>query len=131
MDTVVISSIRLGKRRRQHMGNLQELANSIQAVGLLHPIVIRPDGQLVCGARRLAAFRDILGKSEIPARVLDIDAIARGERDENACRLDFTPSEEVEIWSAVLEEEKHDAKDRQGARGLGGKFPQGRWRKVS
>ncbi len=51
---------------------------------------------LIAGERRIAAFRK-LGRSHIPVTVIDIEAIARGERDENVCRKDFAPTEAYEI----------------------------------
>ena len=42
------------------MGDLEGLARSIEEVGLLQPIGITEDGELVFGERRLLAVRDIL-----------------------------------------------------------------------
>lgn len=50
-------SIRVGYRLRKDLGNLEELVDSIRRMGILEPLVITPDGTLVCGARRLAAAR--------------------------------------------------------------------------
>jgi hypothetical protein len=59
----------------------------------LHPIGVSPDGQLVFGERRLLACRDLLGWTEIPARVVNLRSIVEGECHENGVRKDFTPSE--------------------------------------
>jgi hypothetical protein len=64
---VAISSITIGDRHRRDMGDLRALANSIAEVGLLQPIGMSPSGELVFGARRLRACRDILGWTEIPS----------------------------------------------------------------
>ena len=52
-----VYSIRVGRRHRIELGDIDELAASIQRDGLLQPITITPDGVLVCGARRLAAIK--------------------------------------------------------------------------
>ena len=63
-----IASITIGDRHRRDMGDLRALASSIADVGLLHPIVVTPDGMLIAGERRLAACK-LLGWTEIPATV--------------------------------------------------------------
>jgi hypothetical protein len=78
-----VERILVRDRKRKDLGDLKPLAESIAALGLLHPIVVRPDGTLIAGARRLAACRDVLGLAEVPVRVLDIEALVRGEADEN------------------------------------------------
>ena len=54
-----VASIHVGNRHRQDMGDLDALVASIARDGLLQPITITPDGVLVCGARRLAAVRQL------------------------------------------------------------------------
>jgi ParB family chromosome partitioning protein len=83
-------------------------------VGLLHPIVIAPDHQLIAGQRRLEAVKE-LGWTEIPARVVDLANIVQGEHDENAYRKDFTPSEAVAIGRALEELERPKAARRKAA----------------
>ena len=82
-------------------------------LGLLHPVVVRPDGLLIAGERRLRAAQ-LLGWSEIPVSVVDLDAVVRGEFAENAVRKDFTLSEAVAIKRALEPMEKAAAKERQG-----------------
>jgi ParB family chromosome partitioning protein len=112
--TVHVSEVRVGPRHRKDLGDLTSLANSIQAVGLLHPIVITPDRQLIVGQRRLEAVKQ-LGWTEIPARVVDLLNIVRGEHDENVERKPFTPSEAVAIGLALEEQERPKAARRQAA----------------
>jgi N6-adenosine-specific RNA methylase IME4 len=106
-----IDAITVGTRHRQHLGDIDGLAASIDRSGLLHAIVVSPNGTLIAGERRLAACR-ALGWSEIPVRVLDLDDILRAEADENTVRLDFAPSEAVAIASALRERETERAKER-------------------
>ncbi|HEY1168909.1 MAG TPA: MT-A70 family methyltransferase [Candidatus Limnocylindrales bacterium] len=95
-----ISDIRVGQRLRRHLGNLRVLAASMAALGLLHPIVILPNGELVAGARRLAAAV-LLGWTEIPVTVVNLEDVLRAEVDENIVRRDLTPSEAVAVHRAL------------------------------
>lgn len=101
--TLALSDIVTGERRRKNLGDVRSLADSIAAVGLLHPPVVTPDHRLIAGERRLAALR-LLGWEETPVTVVDLADILRGEHDENFVRLDFSPSEAVDIGRAVEDE---------------------------
>jgi ParB family chromosome partitioning protein len=87
-----IDEIIVGQRHRRDLGDITSLARSIEQNTLLHPIVIRPDGRLIAGERRLEAYK-LLGRTEIPATVVDLEEIARGELAENVDRKGFLPSE--------------------------------------
>ena len=113
--TVPITAIRVGKRHRKDLGDIRSLARSIQEIGLLHPIVIRPDGVLIAGERRLRALK-LLGWKKVPVTVLDLDKVIRGEVAENVFRQDFCPSEMVAIARALEPILRREAKARQGAR---------------
>lgn len=110
-----IYEITIGERHRRSLGDVASLAESIRQVGLLHPVVVRPDGTLIAGARRVAAAR-LLGWDSIPVTVVDLAEIVRGEQAENTCRLDFTPSEAVAIARALEPLEREAARQRQGNR---------------
>ena len=107
-----ITDIQVGDRHRREMGDIQALAQSIADIGLLHPVVVTPAGQLIAGERRLLAYRH-LGRERIPATVLDLDRIVRGEYAENFCRKAFVPSEYADIADALLPIEEAQAKERQ------------------
>jgi hypothetical protein len=96
-------SIRMGNRHRKEMGNLQSLADSIAALGLLHPIGITPDRELIFGERRLRAVRDILKQTQIAARVfdLDLDLSREAEHAENEERKALTLSERQALLRAL------------------------------
>src|SRR5262249_58958030 len=96
--TLPLDSIRVGKRIRRDLGDIDALAASIAEVGLLQPIAVTFDGHLIAGERRLRAVR-LLGWKTIPYTPIPInlDQIVRGEFAENACRKDFTLSEAVAI----------------------------------
>jgi ParB family transcriptional regulator, chromosome partitioning protein len=112
--TVPIVAIRVGKRHRKDLGDIRSLAQSIQEIGLLHPVVIRPDGVLIAGERRLRALK-LLGWQKVPVTVLDLDKVIRGEVAENIFRQDFRPSEMVAIAKALEPHLRKEAKARQGA----------------
>lgn len=99
-----IRQIVVGERHRKDMGDLDALASSIADIGLLQPIGVSPDNRLIFGERRLRACRDILGLTEIEARVIDMPSIVVGESAENEVRKDFTVSERVAIAAAIREE---------------------------
>jgi hypothetical protein len=61
-----ISAVQTGERRRVKMGSIAALAKSMDTYGLIHPIVVRDDGMLVAGGRRLEAAKK-LGWKSIPA----------------------------------------------------------------
>jgi ParB-like nuclease domain/DNA methylase len=107
------------------MGDIAGLAASINEVGLLHPIVVKPDSTLIAGERRLRACQR-LGWTEIPVRTVEIEQIVRGEAAENLARKDFAPSEAVAIKRAIEPAMKREAKERMTA-GIApsGNLPQG------
>lgn len=91
----LIDEIEIGERDRADLGDIRQLADSIAAVGLLHPVVVTGSGELVAGGRRVAAVRE-LGWTEVPVTVVDLTTAAdvlRGEADENTCRKPLTPYE--------------------------------------
>lgn len=109
MAKIKIDNIKINKRLRKDVGSLEDLKNSIQHIGLLHPIVVDENYNLIAGFRRLLAYKE-LGEKEIEANVIKIKDSLRGEYDENVIRKNFTPSEAVAIWETI---ESH-----QGEKGL-------------
>lgn len=114
VQKVAIEDIRIGERARKDMGDLQGLANSILQFGLIHPIVVTPDLQLIAGQRRLEACKRLRLK-QIDVHVMDVQAIARGQHDENAYREPLLPTEQVAAGEAVEEEIRRLTKERQRA----------------
>ena len=122
--TVATDAVDVVGRHRVDLGDIEDLAASIAADGLLHPIVVTNDARLIAGHRRLEACR-MLGWGQIPvtfiADVTDAARLLRMERDENTCRKDMTPSEKVSLGRALEELERPKARERQaeaGARNL-------------
>jgi len=90
-----ISEIIVGERRREEMGDIQRLAESIQQFTLLHPIVVDEQKNLVAGGRRLMACKS-LGWREIEATFLgELSDKQRQEieLEENLRRKDLTEIE--------------------------------------
>jgi ParB family transcriptional regulator, chromosome partitioning protein len=96
-------------RREFSEEEIRELADSIQAKGMLQPILLRKHGegyQIVAGERRFRAMRS-LGKTEIPAQVRD----HLSDRDmmemaliENLQRVQLNPIEEALAFEALINE---------------------------
>ena len=108
-----IDQIQVGFRYRKDLGDLRSLADSIAEVGLLHPVVVTPEGRLIAGQRRLEACR-ALGWTEVPVTVVDLYQAARGEAHENFVRKDLLPSEIVALKRAIEPLERREARERQG-----------------
>lgn len=113
-NTMRLADIRVSNRHRRDLGDIASLACNIEEIGLLHPVVIRPDKTLVAGARRLAAFK-YLGRDTIPVTVIDINKVVLGEYAENVFRKNFTPSELADIADAIEPVERAEAQKRQRA----------------
>jgi N6-adenosine-specific RNA methylase IME4/ParB-like chromosome segregation protein Spo0J len=107
--------IQIGFRYRRDLGDIKPLAESIAEVGLLHPVVVTPEGRLIAGQRRLEACR-LLGWPDIPVTVVDLLQAARGEAHENLIRKDLLPSEIVALKRAIEPLERRAARERQGNR---------------
>jgi ParB family chromosome partitioning protein len=131
IETWPITRISIGERYREEVGDIEGLAKSIAEIGLLHPLVVVPDGTLIAGLRRLEAMKQ-LGRTEVPVNVVGALEDARlallAERDENTCREDLLPSEAARLGAALEALERPAAKEREkvGKKvGPSGKFPQG------
>lgn len=120
---VPIGDIEVGRRFRRDMGDLGALAGSIDHVGLLHALVVHPSTAgkpwlLIAGERRLRACQ-MLGWERVPVRVVTTSDILAAEHDENAVRLDFSPSEAVAIADALRPAAKAAARERMSEGGRG------------
>src|SRR5215467_12590669 len=94
---LAIEDVVVGERVRKDFGNIEELASSISRIGLLNPIIVDNENNLIAGHRRLLAFMH-LGKAEIPVILRDdLDEATRREieLEENIRRKDLTWVEEV------------------------------------
>jgi ParB-like chromosome segregation protein Spo0J len=133
MQTRRVSSIKIGVRHRKDLGDLDKLAESLETIGLLHPVVIDTHNRLIAGQRRLEAAKLLKWKT-VPVTVVDIEAVTLGEFAENACRKDFTASHDrledncLKLAAGVYSSKPRlprQTKSRQPTRG--GKSRQQRW----
>lgn len=117
-EMVFIDSITVGDRARKRLGDIASLAKSIEDLGLLHPVVITSNRELVAGQRRLEAVRS-LGSEKITATVLPMtpEKMLRAEYDENAERVDLRPSEMVALGRLIEEKVKEQVAEERRERG--------------
>jgi hypothetical protein len=73
-----INDIIFGERFRKDLGDIESLKLSISEIGLLQPIVVTEKNELVAGARRLEACKQ-LGWTEMPIHRVELADILRGE----------------------------------------------------
>lgn len=103
---VPIANIIVKGRFRQEMGDVEALADSIQAIGLLQPITIDDRMHLLAGERRLLAHKQ-LGKTFISALVRPykdtVDAL-EVELAENLARKDMTWQEISRLEKRIYDE---------------------------
>jgi len=113
-----VNLVFVNDRHRKDLGDLGALAESIRSVGLLQPVVIRRDGTVIAGERRLAAVKQ-LGWERVSVRVArDLETALdylRAERDENICRKELLPTEIASLAAALEPLEREDAQRRQEA----------------
>lgn len=92
---VPIDEIKIKKRVRKDLGDLEDLKFSLNRYGLLNPITINANYELVAGHRRLEAAK-ALGWTEIEAIMIntrDKLTLLEIELEENNQRKAFTDSE--------------------------------------
>lgn len=95
---IPLSSITIAPdRQRKELSGIPELAASIRQLGLIHPIVVTPELQLVAGERRFRAHEH-LGLTHILAQFtteLPPEELEAIELEENVKRKSLTWTEEV------------------------------------
>jgi len=96
-----ISKIKIDNRHRKEMGDIEGLAQSVEELGLLQPIGITPDNRLIFGERRLRAYRDVLGRQTVPARIIEVKSVLLGQIAEDTMRKNYTVSERLAIVDAL------------------------------
>lgn len=110
-----IKDVKIGQRVREEYGDMQALAESIQEHGLLHPIVVDSDYNLIAGCRRLLACERI-GLREIEAKVLeDISEkeLRILELEENIRRKDLTKLEQSKNLVELAELKEQELKEKE------------------
>jgi hypothetical protein len=111
IDSVVVPP---GTRKLNEQA-FRSLQESINELGLLQPILVDPDGQLIAGRHRLSACK-ALGWERIPCQVLVLDEVDRelAALDENLQRAELSRYERAsllarrkELWEQKYPETRH------------------------
>ncbi len=108
---IKLEDIIIGERFRKDLGDLDELINSIKEKGIIQPITVDSNMNLLAGGRRCAASLAI-GLPTVPAIIRDaLDEIDAREIElmENVHRKDFTWVEQAALVKKIddLYKEKH------------------------
>ena len=124
-----IDAIEIQDRYRRDFGDIEDLAKSIDELGLLHPAIVDSNLRLIDGERRIRAHQ-LLGRDTIDVRIIDVPSLLRAEHDANAFAKAWTVSERVAIAKAIEDEVRERAERRMlaGVRNEGdpvGNCPQG------
>lgn len=84
--------------------SLRELAESINAHGVLQPILVTPDGTIVAGHRRAKAC-ELIGAAEIPIIVHDLDETEQIQimLVENLQRADLTALQTAKAYKMLVD----------------------------
>lgn len=100
---VQIKDIKIRKRVRKDLGNLNDLKDSLRTYGLLNPITINRKYELIAGERRLQAATQ-LGWTNIQANIVDnltdVEQLEM-ELEENNQRKEFTDEELLEGYKRL------------------------------
>jgi ParB family chromosome partitioning protein len=100
---VLIKDIKIKKRVRKDLGDLEMLKDSLKRFGLMNPITINSQNELVAGHRRLEAMK-ALGEDSIDAIMVDTKnklLQLELELEENVQRKPFTDDELLEGFKAL------------------------------
>lgn len=114
LQSIPINSVTVTNRIRKDLGDISALAANISELGLLSPILVNKQYQLLAGERRLAACKS-LGWTDIPAIIMDT---ADAERElavefaENRYRKDFNREEIVDTGIRLERIESIKAEER-------------------
>jgi len=124
MEEIKISDIKVGKRIRHIFGDITALGVSIQRYGLINPICIDKDNNLIAGERRLRAAKGLGWKKITVTRLEDLSDTTKKEieLEENIQRKALTWQEEIAAKLALHElKQQKDGKRMQksGAPGWG------------
>ena len=122
---IKISEIKINPGRRDtQQRNVEELARSIAAVGLMNPVTVTQDNTLIAGLHRLEAVK-LLGWTEIECTISDADGLQAelAEIDENFVRAGLSHRElgdlllrRKELYEAIHPETRQGMRNGQTAK---------------
>ncbi len=123
---IAIENVKVGHRSRD-AGPIDDLAASIAEVGLLNPITVTTDLQLVAGLHRLLACKSLKWK-RIPAVVVALDQVRQevAELDENLIRNELSVLERGDLL--LRRKHLHEALHPDTRKGIAGGKASGRVR---
>ncbi|GAA4486946.1 ParB N-terminal domain-containing protein [Microbacterium panaciterrae] len=113
-----VDSIIVGARHRTDLGDLDDLAASIAQHGLLQPLTVTLDGILVCGARRLAAIKQLGWRTVgvwVRSGISDQLGHLLAEQDDDKLHKALTPVEAADLYQEIKTLMAEDAARRMGA----------------
>jgi ParB family chromosome partitioning protein len=92
---IAIDDIKVRHRIRKDLGDLTALKDSMNRYGLMSPITVTADHELIAGGRRLEAAKELGWGSIAAVELTPADAAARVEMEleENNQRAPFSPEE--------------------------------------
>ena len=100
---VQIKDIKIKRRVRKDLGNLDDLKDSMRIYGLMNPITLNSKYELIAGERRLQSAIQ-LGWTSINANIIDnlseVDQLEM-EIEENNQRKEFTEAELMEGYKRL------------------------------
>lgn len=100
---IPIEEVTIRRRVRQDLGDLTKLMESLRANGLINPILVNADHELIAGRRRLEAAKR-LGWQNIEATVTETDneaELLEKELDENIHRRNLSAVELAEGYARL------------------------------
>ena len=107
---VQIKDIKIKKRVRKDLGNLEDLKDSMRIYGLMNPITLNSRYELIAGERRLQSAIQ-LGRTSINANIIDnlteVDQLEM-EIEENNQRKEFTDAELLEGYKRLQRLRNHN-----------------------
>lgn len=109
MPTIKIDDIKVSQRLRDiDKSKVRDLVESIKVIGLLQPIIIDSNNNLLAGNHRLHAVRN-LGKKTIDCKVVNLTELKNDlvEIDENLIQADLSvieKSEHIILRESILED---------------------------
>ena len=94
VSTRRLSDVQLNSEYLRTDTDVDSLKKSIESVGLIHPLTVNAENELLAGARRFQAVRE-LGWDEVPVQVIDRDLLVQEliSIDENLVRAPLTSLE--------------------------------------
>lgn len=101
-----LSQLKISKERllETNLKIVKELKTSIKTIGLIHPITVNKDYEVISGIQRLEALKS-LNYIEIPCIIKDIDELKEElmQIDENLVRRQLSPWEESKLLAKQKE----------------------------